>query len=32
MTEVCNDVCVEPTLQPLTGEVLGKSNVAPSLP
>ena len=22
MTEVCNDVCIEPTLQPVTGEAL----------
>ena len=25
MTEVCHDVCIEPTLQPLTGEVLSNA-------
>ena len=25
MTEVCHDVCVEPTLQPITGEVLSNA-------
>ena len=25
MTEVCHDVCIEPTLQPLNGEVLSNA-------
>ena len=25
MTEVCHDVCVEPTLQPVTGEVFSNA-------